>query len=233
MPGVTLQLLHIQDPKLQPNSSRNFLEAFPKFFGNSIETVTKYPSFIEFVIATSYTPVKVNASPQSSSSTTQTLTSTLNFLSTLTKEMALPLYVFCKSFFVKKHLRSEQLKEVQYVLNEIPNNTTGIQINSELGAVGARHATDSAYVHRNVLFNVRVFYDSLSIDGVVEGKNWTNRLMKATKFMDSGETYQNYPDIELKDYLSRYYGNNLKKLIQIKRKWDPFGYFNSIMSIPT
>lgn len=237
LPGITLHLLHIQDPKLQPNSSENFLQAFPKFFPNAIETLTKKPSFIELVIGTSYTPV-VAAQPQLNSSTsvqstTNPIEQKLNFFSTLTKEMAIPRYYFSKSFFVKKHFRSEQLNGVQAVLNEIPNYTSGIQINSEQGAVSSRRPTDSSYVHRNSLFNVRVFHESLDGSTVVAGRNWTNKFMQAAKLMDSGETYQNYPDLELVDYLRRYYGGNLKKLIQIKRKWDPYGYFNSKMSIPT
>lgn len=208
-----------------------------------MQTVVKRPTFIEFIIATSYTPVKPPAlqTPQNSSTsepqTMQTLTNTidkrLDFFSTMTKEMAISRYFFSKSFFVKKHLRSEQLKAVQDVVNEIPNNTNGIQINSEQGAVGARQANDMAYIHRDSLFSVRLFFETMTVDGVVEGKKWMDKFVKSAQFMDSGETYQNYPDIELKDYLTRFYGNNLKKLIQIKRKWDPYRYFNSIMSIPT
>lgn len=146
--------------------------------------------------------------------------------------MAIPRYFFSKSFFVNKQFRSEQLTEVQNIVNEIPNNTNGIQINSEQGAVAARRSSDSAYVHRNSLFNVRLFVDSVQVDSVAAGKNWTRQFMKVAQFMDAGETYQNYPDLELDDYLVRYYGSNLYKLIQIKRRWDPFGYFNSTMSIP-
>lgn len=134
---------------------------------------------------------------------------------------------------MKRQLRSGQLNEVQNVVSEIPNNTNGIMITSEQGAIAARRPKDTAYVHRDSLFNVRLFFESMTVDGVVEGKKWAKKFMKSTKFMDSGETYQNYPDIELKDYLSRYYGSNLEKLMEIKRKWDPKGYFDSKMSIPT
>lgn len=183
-------------------------------------------------MGTGYVPVFTL--PQNSSSTkTNPIDNQLNFYSSLTKDMALSRYFFSKSFFVKKHIRSDELKELQDVLNEIPNNTLGIQINSEQGAIGARRATDSSYVHRNVLFNLRVVYDSLNGDTIVAAKQWTNKFMNASQFMDCGATYQNFPDLALTDYLPRYYGSNLQKLIQIKRKWDPYGYFNSTMSIPT
>lgn len=113
----------------------------------------------------------------------------------------------------------------------MPNNS-GIQINSEQGAIRMRRANESSYGHRDVLFNFRVFFSSTNVKDVVPSKNWTNRLLKNLQMLDSGETYQNYPDRELKDYLKRYYGDNLGRLMEIKKKWDPNGYFNSRMSIP-
>lgn len=231
-PGVEVQLLHIQDPKLQPKTSANFLKAIPKFFANGVlQTVTNNPSYLEFVIATGYAPV-VTPKP-SQNSTSNALENRLDFFESMTKEMAISRYFMGNSFFVKKHFRAEELNEVQSVVSEIPKNTNGIMITSEQGAVAKRQIKDSAYVHRDSLYNVRLFFESMTIDGVADGKKWRNKFLKSTKFMDSGETYQNYPDLELKDYLSRYYGSNLDKLIQIKRKWDPKGYFNSKMSIPT
>lgn len=214
------------------------MEAYPKFFANAVQTVTNKPSYIEFVIATGYTPVVTPTSqPSNQSQTTQTSASAvddrLDFFATMTKEMAITRYFFASSFFVKKHLRSEQLNEVQNVVSEIPNNTNGVMITSEQGAIATKRPKDSAYVHRDSLFNVRLFYESMNGDGVADGKKWAKKFMKSTRFMDSGETYQNYPDLELEDYLSRYYGGNLEKLMEIKRKWDPNGYLNSKMSIPT
>lgn len=193
---------------------------------------------MEFVIATGYAPVSAPTAQtsQNSSSSQPTLSpleKRLDFFTKMSKEMAISRYFFAHSFFVKKRFRSEELNEVQNVVNEIPNNTNGIMITSEQGAVAARRAKDTAYVHRDSLFNVRLFFESAKIDGVAEGRKWATKFMKSTRFIDGGETYQNYPDIELKDYLQRYYGSNLEKLTQIKRKWDPNGYFNSKMSIPT
>ncbi|KAJ6641251.1 Xylooligosaccharide oxidase [Pseudolycoriella hygida] len=232
-PGIEIQLLHMQDPKLQPKSSEKVLKGYPKFFPNAVETITRNPSYIEFVIATGYTPVTTQPIQPTPQTPMSVLRSKLDFLETLTKEIAVTRYFFARSFFVNKHLCSEQLTEVQNVVSEIPNNTNGIMITSEQGTVAAIRSNSTSYVHRNSLFNVRLFFESLKVDDVAAGRKWLKKFMKSTKFMDSGETYQNYPDLELKDYLWRYYGRNLKKLIEIKRHSDPRGYFDSKMSIPT
>lgn len=50
--------------------------------------------------------------------------------------------------------------------------------------------------------------------------------------------YYNYPDSDLNQYgglegaLKLYFGNNLDKLKQVKKRWDPNDYFNSFQSIP-
>lgn len=227
-PGIEVQLLHIRDPKIQPNCSTAFLEAFPTIFPEATEIVINHLSYIDFLIETSYTPV-VTSGPDPHKCNVD---STLDFFSTLTKDMATPRYSFYYSFFVKKQFRARDLKGVQEVISEIPNNTNGIQITSEQGAIGARRSKESAYVHRDSLCDIRISFDSLNARDVALGKIWAKRFLKATRFMDAGETYQNFPEPGLKNYLTRYYGSNLGNLIRVKRKWDPYGYFNSKMSIP-
>lgn len=239
-PGIQVILLHIQDPKIQPNSSNAFLAAFPKTFPKANKITVNSPSYIEFVVATSFTPVVIHSSLKQSSERQPTsannetmakaLEKQLQFFSTLTKEMATPRYSFEKSFFVKQKFCTHDLNEVQKVLLEVPNLTSGIMITSEQGAIGTPRSTDSAYVHRGNLFDLRIRFDGSNLMDVVPGKAWQEKFVKTARFMDSGETYQNYPDLQLKDYLFRYYGANLGKLI---RKWDPKGYFNTKQSIPS
>lgn len=229
-PGVEVQLLHIQDPTLQPKSNATFLTEFPKFFPNATETLIIYPSYIELVIASSYVPVSIPASVSSGATPTEVVDNTLNFYSTLNKTMALPRNFFAKSFYVKKQFKAQDLGNVQKIISKIPSTSMFMFIISEPGATA--RTTDSAYVHRNNLCDVVAQFDSANIEDVAPGKAWLQQYGEASRFLDDGETYQNLPDIQLKDYLNRYYGSNVRKLIQIKRKFDPAGYLNSTQSIP-
>jgi len=62
---------------------------------------------------------------------------------------------------------------------------------------------------------------------------WLNRFYDVTKQVyGHTESYQNYADGTLPDYLERYYGSNLPRLIQVKRDVDPQNIFNHPQSIP-
>ncbi len=47
-----------------------------------------------------------------------------------------------------------------------------------------------------------------------------------------GKVYVNAPDANIPNYLAQYYGNNLARLIEVKKKYDPENIFNYPQSIP-
>jgi len=58
---------------------------------------------------------------------------------------------------------------------------------------------------------------------------WIKKFYK--EFINMAEdsicgAYINCPDSDLKNWSTEYYGNNLEKLIEIKKKWDPHKRFN-------
>lgn len=184
-----------------------------------------YPTFIEFVIQNAHSQV---VDPYVGDD----INTALDFLSSLNKDMAIPHYFFANSFFVKdRYKKAEYFMPAAKTLLKIPK-FSAIQINNEEGAIKLVGSNASSYVHRDVLFNIKVYFNSENVEDVEPSRKWTRKFLKSIRFLDSGETYQNYPERNLKDYLNRFYGSNLEKLIKIKRKWDPKGYFHSQMSIP-
>lgn len=159
--------------------------------------------------------------------------------SSLTKDDGTDHYYSAKSFFVKKAYSEEDFAEAQKILMDIPPESGGIMINSERGKI-SRPSSESAYIHRDALFNFKVSVEAQNKTDDDAGRQWMEKFYDAIKFMDSGETFQNYPEVDpLTDQrsgnlntLKRYYGKNLERLIAIKEKWDPNHYFNSIQSLP-
>lgn len=189
-------------------------------------------SFINIFDMESYTPVIQYDRSMS-------IKDKFELFSSLTKENTTDHYYSAKSFFVKKAYSEEDFAEAQTILMDMPPISGGIMINSERGNI-SRPSSQSAYIHRDALFNFKVSFEAENQTDADAGRQWMERFYESIKFMDSGETFQNYPVINTLTHsrsdnlntLKRYYGKNLDRLIAIKEKWDPNNYFNSEQSLP-
>jgi FAD/FMN-containing dehydrogenase len=44
--------------------------------------------------------------------------------------------------------------------------------------------------------------------------------------------FQNFPDPELQDWAGAYYGPNYRRLVRVKARYDPAGFFRFPQSLP-
>lgn len=104
------------------------------------------------------------------------------------------------------------------------------------GAVDDLSRTDTAFVHRDVLFTVNFLVDIASPDaadssGRAAGQAFVDSGFRVIDPQSSGETYQNFIDPELRDWRQSYYAENYSRLSATKRKYDPYGAFSFAQSI--
>ncbi|MFD9124130.1 FAD-binding oxidoreductase [Kitasatospora sp. NPDC059571] len=102
------------------------------------------------------------------------------------------------------------------------------------GQINRVAAEDTAFVHRDTLFLVSMDTSWTAEDSpalVAENLDWLNGLYDAVGPHVSDAAYQNFVDPELTDWQRAYYGANLPRLVEVKRKYDPddvFGFDQSI-----
>ena len=93
------------------------------------------------------------------------------------------------------------------------------------------------FVHRDrTLYDVQLSVSSADGHELLPAVNAMRRFYEATKaLLHHTESYQNYLDEDLPapEYLHRYYGKNLERLVAVKRSVDPHNVFYSSRSIPT
>lgn len=102
------------------------------------------------------------------------------------------------------------------------------------GAIGNRSASETAFVHRDVLYSAQ--YLAIGKPGVTAAQEslnhaWLQGLYAELRPYISGQVYQNYVDAELKDWQAAYFGANYAKLKQIKGQYDPLNVFRFPQSI--
>lgn len=61
---------------------------------------------------------------------------------------------------------------------------------------------------------------------------WLGHLRELLDGHGTGRAYQNFPDPKLADPLRAYYGQNLPRLCDVKRHYDPCNFFCHKQSIP-
>jgi hypothetical protein len=87
------------------------------------------------------------------------------------------------------------------------------------GAINQVAPTDTAFVHRRVLFCIQY----LSYGG---GGAWLESTSARMRPYVTGGAYFNYTDPDLKGWQTAYYGSNYPRLEKIRREVDPHHYFN-------
>jgi hypothetical protein len=87
------------------------------------------------------------------------------------------------------------------------------------GAINQLAPSDTAFVHRRVLFCIQY----LSYGG---GGAWLESTSARMRPYVTGGAYFNYTDPDLKGWQTAYYGSNYPRLEKIRREVDPHHYFN-------
>lgn len=88
----------------------------------------------------------------------------------------------------------------------------------------------TAFVHRGALFifAAQTCWADYDPPGVAAANlHWLDEFYDGM-FADAppGHAYQNFPDPTLKDWRRAYYGANYNRLVRVKRKYDPTGFFS-------
>jgi hypothetical protein len=96
------------------------------------------------------------------------------------------------------------------------------------GAVNRVASSATAFVHRRALASVQYF-----AVGASSARAWVESARAALAPAMDGEAYVNYADPLLPNALHAYYGANLPRLVQVKRRYDPHHLFRAPQGIPT
>jgi FAD/FMN-containing dehydrogenase len=111
----------------------------------------------------------------------------------------------------------------------------GIVLDSAGGAINEVPPEATAFVHRNALASIQYsagWGTGAPASTVAANKAWLQQAWTGMRPYVNGQAYQNYIDPTLVDWQQAYYGSNLARLSEVKRKYDPHDLFKFAQSIP-
>ena len=119
--------------------------------------------------------------------------------------------------------------------NRIPGQARELAFTPMGGAYNQMPADATAFVHREDLFLLE--WTATSDPGQPAATrpaaaHWLSQVRDVLAGYGTGRAYQNFPDPELADPLTAYYGKNLPRLREVKARYDPDDFFHHRQSIP-
>jgi FAD/FMN-containing dehydrogenase len=103
------------------------------------------------------------------------------------------------------------------------------------GAYNRTRPDATAFIHRGELFQLKhsVVIDAEAAMREQEAAHrWVARSWALVHPLASGRVFPNFADPELEDWASAYYGPNYQRLVRIKARYDPAGFFRFHQSLP-
>ncbi|KAL0735282.1 hypothetical protein Bca4012_011492 [Brassica carinata] len=154
-----------------------------------------------------------------------------------------------KSDYVKKPIPKEGIEKLWNVMLKFNNNIVYIEWNPYGGVMDKIPATATPFPHRKGnLFNVQYYTAWFDANATKSSLNMMKELYEvAEPYVSSNprEAFLNYRDIDIGSnpsgetnvdeaevYGSKYFLGNLKRLMEVKAKYDPENFFKNEQSIP-
>ena len=130
---------------------------------------------------------------------------------------------------------SEILMALSTLPSSLPGAGGGVVFDGYGGAVNKVGPSDTAFVHRSAVscaqYSITYPEAPPSPSQKATAAEWLDNLQRSFAPVSQG-SYQNYIDPTLTDWQQAYYGSNLPRLQQVKRKYDPDQVFHFAQSIP-
>jgi FAD/FMN-containing dehydrogenase len=104
----------------------------------------------------------------------------------------------------------------------------GVAFDALGGAVNRVSPTATAFVHRNALFDAQYttgWNTNATAAGINRQHAWLRSFWTSMRPYASGQAYQNYVDPDLANWRQAYYAQNLTRLQNIKKIYDPTRLF--------
>lgn len=145
---------------------------------------------------------------------------------------------YFKSGFVTGPMPREAIELLVERFNAAPQNGSAIRnmVFFELagGAINRVAPDATAFVHRthSTLLSLCATWEGATGTEDPAEKAWADGVHREMEPWFSGGVYQNYPDAGLVDHATAYYGSNLPRLRELKRRYDPANVFGYAQGIP-
>ena len=129
-----------------------------------------------------------------------------------------------KSAFFEKVLNKEVIRDLVAFFENPSRGYRSIGLVALGGKISNLENSSTAFPHREALIYMFMVSAWKKSESEKEELNWTENIQNMIEPYSKG-SYANVMDFNLKTPLQKYYKNNLQRLIEVKKKYDPGNFF--------
>jgi len=143
---------------------------------------------------------------------------------------------YSKSEFFRRPMPKEGIKSLVANLAEgqVPGESRELDFTPWGGAYNRVSPDATAFAHRDEILllkhAVAVSPDASTVEREA-ARRWLGRSWAMVRQWGSGGVYPNFPDPDLEDWARAYHGANLDRLLRVKERYDPDGFFSFHQSL--
>jgi FAD/FMN-containing dehydrogenase len=146
-------------------------------------------------------------------------------------------YLFIKSEFFKQPLPTDAIVALleNFSYRRVSGESRELDFMPWGGAYNRVRSDATAFVHRDELFQLK---HSVTVDPEARpdekanARRWIVRSWASVHRYGSGRVFPNFVDPDLEEWAEAYYGTNYDRLVRVKARYDPTGFFRFHQSLP-
>ncbi|MEU8648785.1 FAD-binding oxidoreductase [Streptomyces sp. NPDC048737] len=139
-------------------------------------------------------------------------------------------YAACSDFF-DRSLSAAGVQTLLRQLGTVRGGSGSIALTALGGAINRVSPTATAFVHRRSRMLAQYLVSWRAGTTGTTARSWLTAAHRAMAPHASGAAYQNYADPTLPTWKKAYYGPALPHLTEVKRQYDPTGFFTYAQSL--
>jgi len=130
-----------------------------------------------------------------------------------------------KSHIVDRHLTAAEWSGIVDLYRASPSTNNFIGLEPYGGAINAVAPEATAFWHRRATTDIFLYAFWLYEHLRQEADAYVKEFDRVVQPLSNGHSYQNYPHRDNVDFGRMYFGGNLGRLLEVKRKYDPDNLF--------